>query len=65
VTLYVVELVFNVPGAATASFRGFQDRDIGIILGTLVLPVMIGLLANLAGDVLSAYVDPRVSYDGK
>jgi peptide/nickel transport system permease protein len=61
VGVYVVELVFGIPGAAAASFRGFQDRDVGLILATIVLPVVVALLANLVLDVISAYLDPRVS----
>jgi peptide/nickel transport system permease protein len=64
VGVYVVELVFDVPGAATASFQGFRDRDFALILATVVLPVMVALVANLVLDVISAYVDPRVSHGG-
>jgi peptide/nickel transport system permease protein len=61
VGVYVVELVFGIPGAAEASFRAFQDRDIGLVIATIVLPVVVALLANLVLDVISAYIDPRVS----
>lgn len=63
VGIYVVELVFGIPGAAEASFRAFQDRDIGLVIATIVLPVAVALLANLVLDVISAYLDPRVSQE--
>jgi peptide/nickel transport system permease protein len=60
VSTYVVELVFQLPGFAAASFAGFYDRDYGLILAAVVLPTLFALLVNLLKDVVTAYVDPRV-----
>jgi peptide/nickel transport system permease protein len=61
VSTYVIELVFGLPGFAAASFAGFQDRDYGLIFAAIVLPTVFALLANLGKDLVTAYIDPRVS----
>ncbi|WP_313696218.1 ABC transporter permease [Halorarum halobium] len=61
VTIYVVEVVLGIPGLGMVSFRGFMERDFGLILTTVTLLVSTALVANLAMDVVSAAIDPRVS----
>ncbi|MFB6193594.1 MAG: ABC transporter permease subunit [Halobaculum sp.] len=61
VGVYVVELVFDLPGAAAASFRAFRERDFALTIATVVLPVFVALLVNFLLEVISAVVDPRVA----
>jgi peptide/nickel transport system permease protein len=61
VTVFVVEIVLGIPGLGGVGYAAFEQRDIGLILATVMLPVAVGLLSTLAKDVLTAFVDPRVS----
>lgn len=61
VTVFVVEIIFNIPGLGLVGFAGFEERDFGVVLAVVMLPVVVGLLANLAKDVLTVRLDPRVS----
>ena len=63
VGVYVVELVFGLPGVAAASFQAFRDRDFALIIATVVLPVILALLVKLGLDVTAATLDPRVADD--
>jgi peptide/nickel transport system permease protein len=61
VTVFVVEIILGVPGIGGVGFEAFQDRDIGLILAVVMLPVVIGMTGTLLKDVLSAYIDPRIT----
>lgn len=62
VTVYVVEAVFGVPGLGLTAYQAIADRDIGLILATTFIPVLIGLLGNLFQDVAFTVIDPRIYY---
>lgn len=62
VTVYVVEVVFGVPGLGLAAYQAIVDRDIGLILATTFIPVLVGLFGNLFQDVAFTVIDPRVYY---
>lgn len=61
VTVYIVEVVLGVPGVGQAAYRAILDRDVGLILGTTFLPVLVVLYGNLLQDVLYALLDPRMA----
>ena len=60
VVLVVVEVIFGVPGFGALLYDGIHDRDVGIILGTTVVPVVFIMLGNLAQDLAQTVIDPRV-----
>ena len=60
VVLVVVEVIFGVPGFGALLYNGIHDRDVGIILGTTVVPVVFIMLGNLAQDLAQTVIDPRV-----
>jgi len=62
VTVYVVEAVFGVPGLGLTAYQAIADRDIGLILATTFIPVLVGLLGNLFQDVAFTVIDPRIYY---
>lgn len=64
VTVYVVEIVFRVPGLGRTAFTALTNRDFALVLATTLIPVFVGLLGNLAQDVAYALLDPRVG-DGE
>lgn len=60
-TMYVVEVILGIPGLGRVTIAAFRERDIGLILATVMLPAFVGLLANLVSDLVAGLVDPRVS----
>lgn len=61
VTVFVVEILFGIPGVGLVGYEGFKQRDFGIVLATVMLPVVVALVGNLLKDVLTVQFDPRVS----
>lgn len=62
VTVYVVEVVFSIPGLGLAAYQAIGNRDVGLILATTFLPVLVGLFGNLFQDVAFTVIDPRIYY---
>ncbi|WP_115864694.1 ABC transporter permease [Halorussus litoreus] len=60
VVLVVIEVIFGVPGFGTLLYDAIHERDIGLILGTTVLPIVLVMVGNLIQDVAHAIIDPRV-----
>lgn len=63
VTVYVLEVVFQVPGIGKVAYGAIQQRDIGVILATTLLPAFVGLAGSLIQDIAYLILDPRVTYD--
>lgn len=59
-TVYVVELVFRVPGLGQVAFGALTDRDLALVLATTLIPVFVGLIGNLIQDIAYTLLDPRV-----
>lgn len=60
VVLVVIEVIFGVPGFGALLYNSVQNRDIGLIFGTTVFPIVLILLGNLVQDVAQTIIDPRV-----
>lgn len=60
VTIYVVEVVTGVPGVGKVFYDAVQNKDIGLVLASILLPSLVVLLGNLLQDLLYAVLDPRV-----
>lgn len=60
-TIYVVEHFVGIPGLGAVTLEAFFERDVGLILAAIMLPAFVGLLGNLAADLVAGIVDPRVS----
>ena len=58
--IYVLEVVFGIPGLGQLSYGAIQDRDLPLILGTVMVLVIAGILGNLAQDVAYRVLDPRI-----
>ncbi|KAB1070562.1 ABC transporter permease [Methylobacterium planeticum] len=56
----VVETIFGLPGIGRYFVDGALNRDYTLVMGTVVLVAVLVLLFNLAGDLLSALLDPRL-----
>lgn len=58
----VTETVFNLPGLGSYLINGAQGGDLPVVMGVVVFAGLFVSLANLAVDILYAYLDPRVRY---
>jgi peptide/nickel transport system permease protein len=56
----VVETVFAWPGIGRLAFDALAQRDYQVILGVFFVSSIIVVLANLATDLVSRLVDPRI-----
>jgi peptide/nickel transport system permease protein len=59
-----VEIVFNWPGIGLATYNAVEGRDLPLIAGIVVVGAILFTLINLAADLISAAVDPRVRHNG-
>lgn len=60
----VIEQVYGLPGLGWEILNGIYQRDYPLVQAG-VLCVAVGfVLVNLLVDVVYAYVDPRIRYDG-
>ena len=58
----MVEIVFSLPGLGQLGYQALLQRDDPVIFGTLYVYMLVGLAARLAGDVLLAWLDPRLDF---
>lgn len=58
----VVEQVFSYPGLGRLLVSAINQRDIPIVQATVLLIGTTIVFANLAADILYAYLDPRIRY---
>lgn len=54
------EVVFAWPGIGQLAYRAVLNQDFPLIQGVLLTMVLVVVVANLAVDILYAYVDPRI-----
>jgi peptide/nickel transport system permease protein len=57
-----VELIFSIPGMGRLAVDSIFYRDFPVVQGVVMVMGLAVLLANLATDVLYAYLDPRIRY---
>ena len=58
---FVVEKVFGVPGLGQHFVNAALNRDVGLILATVLVFATLLVIFNLLVDVLYAVIDPRVT----
>ena len=56
----VVETIFGLPGIGRYFVEGALNRDYTLVMGTVVLVAVFVIALNLAADLLSAWLDPRL-----
>jgi peptide/nickel transport system permease protein len=57
-----VEAVFSYPGIGNLMIIAINNRDIPLILGTMIVISGAYVLANFAADILYSVVNPRIRY---
>jgi oligopeptide transport system permease protein len=60
---FVVEHVFSIPGIGFEFVNSMTSRDYGMIMGIALFYTFVVVIANLAVDVLYAFVDPRIKFE--
>jgi len=63
VDVFVVESVIEVPGLGAAAFEAIKNRDIGLVIGTWMLPTFVVLGGSLLQDLTTSVLDPRIGSD--
>lgn len=61
----LTETVFNLPGVGKLLILAIDRRDYRIIQALILFIATVFVFANLAVDVLYAYLDPRIRHDGE
>ncbi len=56
----LTETVFNWPGIGRLAFEAIFNLDIPLIMGTVLFSAFLVVVANLAVDLLYAWLDPRI-----
>jgi ABC-type dipeptide/oligopeptide/nickel transport system permease component len=60
VGVFVVEVLFNIPGIGTATVAAITQRDFPVVQGTVILLAIAIVLMNLMTDVAYGLADPRI-----
>ena len=59
----LIEVIFSLDGLGLLGFEATVGRDYPIVLGTLFVFSLLGLVANLLGDITYTLVDPRIDFE--
>ncbi len=60
----VIESVFAWPGVGRLIYQGIMGRDYPLVQGCLLITGLLIIIINLIVDLLYAYIDPRIRFDG-
>lgn len=60
---FIVEVVMGWPGLGQLTLTALLNRDLYLIMGSLLMGTLMLVLGNLVADLLLAVADPRISYD--
>jgi peptide/nickel transport system permease protein len=60
----ITEQIFSWPGIGRALLSAITAEDIPVAMGALSLIGILSLVAHLVADVLYAFLDPRIRFQG-
>jgi peptide/nickel transport system permease protein len=60
----LTETVFSLPGVGRLFIQAIARRDYRVIQALVLFVAVVFVFANLAVDLLYAYLDPRIRYEG-
>jgi peptide/nickel transport system permease protein len=58
----IIEFIFTWPGISTLLITAANRRDYPVVQGVVLVTAATFVLANLAVDILNAYLGPRIRY---
>jgi|TARA_B100000953_G_scaffold257803_1_gene222330 microcin C transport system permease protein len=61
----MIEIIFSLDGLGLLGFEAAFKRDYPVMFGTLFFFSLLGLIMNLAGDLMYTVVDPRIDFEGR
>lgn len=61
----LIEVIFSLDGLGLLGFEAAINRDYPVMFGTLYIFTLIGLVLNLAGDVIYTLIDPRIDFESR
>jgi len=59
----LTEIIFSLDGLGLLGFEAAINRDYPVMFGTLYFFTLLGLLLNLAGDLMYVAIDPRIDFE--
>jgi peptide/nickel transport system permease protein len=59
----IIESIFSLPGIGGALVEAFNNRDILVVQGIVLVLALIVVLCNLLTDLLYTVLDPRIRYE--
>ncbi len=59
---FIIESIFAIPGIGKFYIQGIFARDYGLMMGATLFYAVVIAFANLAVDILYAFIDPRIRY---
>jgi microcin C transport system permease protein len=59
----LIEVIFSLDGLGLLGFEATINRDFPLMLGSLFFFSLLGLTANLLGDICYVLVDPRIDFE--
>ncbi len=59
----LIETLFSLDGLGLLGYESAMRRDYAVVFATLYIFTLLGLFINLMGDLLYAWVDPRISFN--
>ncbi|MGK0500734.1 MAG: oligopeptide transport system permease protein [Oceanicoccus sp.] len=62
---FVIETIFQIPGLGRFYVQAAFNRDYTMIMGTTIFFSMLIILFNLLSDIITVYLNPRLSYGDK
>lgn len=60
VSVFVIEVALGLPGLGTLTYTALDQRDVPVVVVSVLLPVFVGVFGNFAQDLLYAVLDPRI-----
>lgn len=61
----LIEVIFSLDGLGLLGFEAALNRDYPVMFGSLFVFTLLGLLLNLAGDLMYTIIDPRIDFEGR
>ena len=59
----LIEVIFSLDGLGLLGFEAAINRDYPVMFATLYVFTLLGLLLNLAGDLMYVAIDPRIDFE--
>jgi microcin C transport system permease protein len=61
----LIEVIFSLDGLGLLGFEAAINRDYPVMFGTLYFFTLLGLIMNLAGDLMYVATDPRIDFEAR